>query len=378
MNRKAAATDRTKQFRLLIIKNPHQYYKRHKKRVIRYGLVMGNLAIVLVAIFAVVRSSGGNAANYSALNTAEETKVSSPLDQLSASEIAANIALMTKAPEAEAILSQSNLVWAELNSATRHDTSGTVQLQQVMSGDIKTKADIVSYTTVEGDTLEALAARFGVTSDSIRWSNNLTNSRLRAGTVLQIPPINGIVYKVKQGDTPASLATRYQANEALIIRFNDAEVSGLVADELIVVPDGRIVVQAAPRAVSSLSYRSSFSSSATFITRYTSYSNPMPYGRGWCTDWASYRSAQLGNHVANVPGGLGNAISWRRAGLKSVPIVGAVVYFHMGGLGHVGVVEEVSPDSTMIKFSDMNGLAGWGNAAKTNDWVPASSYSYIY
>ncbi len=382
VKRNAAPTNISKQLPLLSIKNPAVYFRRHRKRVIRYGLVFGNLAIVLVAIFAVVRSSGGNAANYSALNTAVEARVSNPLDTLSASEIAANIALMTKAPETEAIISHSNLVWAELSAATRHQSSGTVLLSQILSGEIKTKEDIVEYTTVDGDTLEALATRFGVTSDSIRWSNGLSTARLRAGTVLQIPPVNGIVYKVKAGDTAASLASRYHTSEVLITRFNDAEVAGLQVDEFIVIPDGEIRVQAAPRPTSSLSYRSVFSRNATFMARYTSY-RPYPiggYGRGWCTDWASYRAAQLGNHVGNW----GNAISWLRNARNEgyyggpVPRVGAVVYFHMGGLGHVGVVEEVSDDGTMIKFSDMNGLAGWGNAAKTNDWMPASGYSYIY
>jgi len=33
----------------------------------------------------------------------------------------------------------------------------------------------------------------------------------------------------------------------------------------------------------------------------------------------------------------------------------------------------------MIKYSDMNGLAGWGRVGYSDDWVPASKFPhYIY
>jgi surface antigen len=50
----------------------------------------------------------------------------------------------------------------------------------------------------------------------------------------------------------------------------------------------------------------------------------------------------------------------------------------MSWWGHVAVVEAVSPDGTMIKYSDMNGLSGFGRVGYS-DWVPATTYqNYIY
>jgi hypothetical protein len=50
----------------------------------------------------------------------------------------------------------------------------------------------------------------------------------------------------------------------------------------------------------------------------------------------------------------------------------------MSYLGHVAVVEAVSEDGTMMKYSDMNGIAGWGRVGYS-DWVPISFYQhYIY
>lgn len=353
------------------------FIKRNRKRVVRYSLLAGNLAVVIVALFVVTGNSGGNAAKYSALQSAEEAKQSNPLDTLTAMEVAANIALMTQMQETNAVLSESNVAWAKLNSAASISQETLAMPSQVISSDFKTKEDIAKYTVASGDTLAALASKFGVTSDSIRWSNGLSSTYLQPGKELVIPPVNGIVYTVKAGDTADKLAAAYNTKASLITSFNDAEITGLVAGDVILIPNGE-VRQAAPRAtITSLSYRSAYSRNAAFITRYTSYANPSPYARGWCTDWASYRAAQLGNPVGNW----GDAIYWASGAsaagyyVGSTPNVGAIMYFRSN---HVGVVEEVSADRTMIKFSDMNGLAGWGNAAKTNDWVPAGGWLYIY
>lgn len=357
-----------------------KYFRRNRRRTIRFGLIAGNLAIIAITGLIITKYSGSNVARYNVLKPLEEAQISNPLDTVTAAEIAANVALMTRIPETDAVLSYSNLVWAELSEVSASEQKGTISIPQVLSGDIKTKDDIITYIVQEGDTLESLANKFGVTSNSIRWSNDISGNRLTVGAQLLIPPVNGIAYKVKAGDTAAALATKYNVSAEAIIRFNDAEIAGLQVDELIVIPGGEVRVAAAPRAAYSLSYRATFSRNITFITRYTSYPGIPWYDRGWCTDWASYRAAQLGNPVGNW----GNANRWddraRAEGyyVGPVPRVGAVLQTDRGYAGHVGVVEEVSPDGTMIKFSDMNGLAGWGNAARTNDWVPAAGYRYIY
>jgi surface antigen len=92
--------------------------------------------------------------------------------------------------------------------------------------------------------------------------------------------------------------------------------------------------------------------------------------------------------VANrikVPTNWGNANTWayyaRLSGwtVSSRPIPGAIAQNpNMSYWGHVAFVEEVSPDGTMMKYSDMNGLAGWGRVGYSN-WVPISTYpNYIY
>ena len=62
---------------------------------------------------------------------------------------------------------------------------------------------------------------------------------------------------------------------------------------------------------------------------------------------------------------------------KGAPKVGDVLQTSRVGWGHVAVVEEVSADGKSIKYSEMNGMAGFARAGKTNDWVPVQNHWYF-
>jgi surface antigen len=258
------------------------------------------------------------------------------------------------------VTNQADSESAQLAIAPADDV--VVAKPQVISAAVKSAKDIQEYVTVSGDTVDALAAKFGVTSDSIKWSNGLSGNTIIQGKKLVIPPVNGVVYTVKPGDTPESIAARYSASKDNIITDNDAEVSGLRVGQRILIRDG---VQQTVRTAA-----------ATTRTRVPvigfSYYNggANSYVRGYCTWYASNR--------AGVPGGWGNANTWDNRApssgwtVSTVPRVGAVGQTDAGYAGHVGIVEAVSEDGTMIKYSDMNGLAGY-NRVGYSDWVPVHS-----
>lgn len=341
--------------RIISFHKPSGLPKRLQKRVVRYGLLFGNLAIVAVAIFIVVKNSGGNAANYSAFATAEETRASNPLDTLSATDIAVNIARMTALPEELSIVNLADDVKLSL-TATVANKEFTLK-PQILSPDIKTKADIQQYVTVDGDTIASIAERFGVTSDTVRWSNNLTGDRLRAGITLTIPPMNGVIYTVRTGDTVDRLAQVYKTSATAITVFNDIELTGITEGSQIFIPNGQRPAPASP--VYRLVYRGGGG-----------------YAYGWCTYYAAAK--------AGAPGGWGNARTWAAYArttpgwvVGKTPSVGAIAQTtRMHYLGHVAVVEAVSDDGTMMKISDMNGVAGWGQVGYS-DWMPVSSYDWF-
>lgn len=327
---------------------------KFKKVAFRYGLLAFNIALLAVVGNFVLAYSQVTPRSHGVQRISAEAEASNPLDALSAADIAANIAQMAGMPEELAVENQADTIDLYLNAAVIEKEY--VAKNQILSGDIKTKEDIVTHIVVDGDTIASLAATYGVTSDSIKWSNDLRTDTLRSGATLYIPPVNGIVYVVGVGDTPEKLAETYSSDARVIIAFNDAELEGLIQGERIVIPDG-----VKPRPV--VAFRANYGYNG--------------YWYGYCT-W--YVATKI-----NVPNNWGNANRWDNNALLTqgwvvsrTPVVGAIAQSNSGPEGHVGIVEAVREDG-MIKYSDMNGLAGWGRAGYS-DWVPATSrfQNFIY
>jgi surface antigen len=241
---------------------------------------------------------------------------------------------------------------------------------QIVTTALKSRSDIKTYVAVAGDTVSSVAQKFGITSDSIKWSNGLTSDTVALGTKLVIPPVNGVVYTVKTGDTVQSLAAKYKANADQITAYNDAELSGLTPGEQILIPNGQ--VQAAPTRATGGGGGGVFLAGGSFTPTYGSNG----YDYGYCTYYAAARSG--------APSNWGNANTWAYYAamsgwtVSSTPKVGAIGQTSAGYLGHVAIVEAVSADGTQIKYSDMNGIAGWGRVGYS-DWVPVSHFQhYIY
>lgn len=342
-----------------------------KRRAIRYGL-LGFNAILLFAVlgFVLFSQNSQGATNKPLLNSAvsDANSIANPLDQVSSADIAVNIARMSSLPEATAVTNQADSVNTELGIAPV--SSSIVSKPQVVATVLKSKRDIKSYVAVPGDNVAIIAAKFNVTSDSIKWSNSLNSNVVTVGQTLVIPPegVSGVVHTVKPGDTPESLAAKYRANKDEIIAYNDAEIAGLKVGEKIIIANGTI---AAPVVVPLRTVSAGLAWGSTPI--YGSNA----YAYGYCTWYVAGR--------ISVPSNWGNANTWDNGApssgwiVSSVPRVGAIGQTNRGAEGHVAVVEAVSADGTMIKYADMNGLAGWGREGRTPDFVSASKFeNYIY
>jgi LysM repeat protein len=345
--------------------------KRTRQRAFKYAIIAANLVIIggVAAFVVITDQSSVPKSNLSATPAAaagEEESVATPLDTLSSSDVAVNVARTVGLTEATAVNNQADSI--KLTTAIAQADSAVVTKPQVLGDLQKSAADIQTYVAQQGDTVSSVAAKFGVTSESIRWSNNLTGDTLRVGTSLVIPPVNGVVYIVAAGDTPEKIAEKYQTGAAQIIAFNDAEITGLKPGQRIVIPNGK-------KPATTSSYGSSYAGgSGSFAARYGFNG----YDYGWCT-W------YVANKV-NMPANWGNANTWDNSArrtegwtVSSKPVPGAIAQTDgMSAWGHVAYVEEVSADGSMIKYSDMNGIARWGVVGYSG-WVSARTYpNYIY
>lgn len=101
----------------------------------------------------------------------------------------------------------------------------------------------VTYTVEKGDTLSTIADKFSVSTDTIRWANNLTSDALTVGSDLSIPPVTGMMHRVERGETVYTIAKKYDTETQKIINFPfndyaDLERFTLVEGQMLVVPDG--------------------------------------------------------------------------------------------------------------------------------------------
>ena len=105
------------------------------------------------------------------------------------------------------------------------------------------------YEVQEGDTVSAIAERFGITPDYILWNNiDIIPDAdfLSVGEEIQIPSVGGILHGVRYGETLLEIADRYDANIVDIVEVNGLDSEGSIyADTTILVPGGRIVARPA-------------------------------------------------------------------------------------------------------------------------------------
>jgi LysM repeat protein len=341
--------------------------KTARRRNVRIALLGSNILILAIIIAFVVQNPHTSTQAAPALSgSAAETAVADPLDQVSSADIALTVARMNSLPETTAINNQAQSQAAEV--ATASSSNNVTAKPAVVATALKSKADIQIYTAQAGETISSLATRFGITSDSIRWSNGLSGDSVAPGTKLKIPPVTGIVYTVKAGDTADSLATRFGTGKDQILAYNDAEINGLQVGEDIIIPNAS---QSATTAAAIAAGSGVNTANGAFPWGAGPLYGYNGYDYGYCT-W--YVATQI-----NVPANWGNASTWayyaRLSGwnVSSVPTVGAIAQ-RGGGEGHVGIVTAVNPDGTII-MRDMNGFAGWGRVGTGSR--PAGNFQYI-
>ncbi len=116
----------------------------------------------------------------------------------------------------------------------------------------KPRDQIITYQVQSGDTLSTIAQKFGVSIDSIKWANDRKSDSLKVGQDVKIPPVTGIVHKVREGETVYSVAKKYKTEAQKIVNFPfndfaDLDTFALNVGQTLIVPDG-VMPEAAPLA----------------------------------------------------------------------------------------------------------------------------------
>lgn len=346
------------------------------------------LVMSLVAIGYQPPQKTNNAASAVTTKPSSPVTVQPSVDQLVATRVAASIAERSNLPIASNVVNLSASLTAE--SQLAQTSTNVISKPQIVQPSANSR-EMKQYTAKTGDSIEKVAAQFGVSATTVKWANNLSSDALEPGRQLTIPPVDGVVYAVKAGDTVASIASKYKADTGRIVAFNDLELSGLTPDKKIVIPGGDLPLNERPGYVAPqprIAAKSGVASTGYAVDPTLARSTAgNAYAYGYCTYWVFDRRMQLGRPVGSF---WGNATTWsyyaKSAGYRvdSTPEVGAVYQMnayidsYTGVYGHVGVVESVNSDGS-IYVSDMNYAGNFNRVTyRTIPAGTASQYTYIH
>ncbi len=358
------------------------------KRVLPY-FATGLVTLALVFVGSIDKS---NSEINLSLDTFAASNYKISVDQLSELYVVADLS------DALSLASASDVANNYVVTTTMYEAGQTNfgRLEKPNLTDVEDREWIVVYTVSEGETMESIAAKYGISTDQIRWSNGLKNTNLSAGMVLYIPKKSGIVYTVKSGDTVESIASKYGSNVAEITIFNDLDVTGLTEGSKIFIKDGALPEKERPeyvppvRTLYTYTYLGSTSGrqdlriiAYNFYDPNYAYPNPNPGVRGNCTWYAWYWRATSPLSLGALNHNGRHARTWNKdyayRGVGNTPVVGAVFQtpFGGGGYGHVGVVVGINADGSIV-VREMN-YAGY--AIVSEAIIPASrvgNFNYIY
>ncbi len=161
-----------------------------------------------------------------------------------------------------------------------------------------------TYVVQDGDTVSGLAARYGISSATILWNNDLKSAdSLSLGQQLRLPTSDGIIYEVRPDDTLSDIAARFNVDVQAIVGFPAnglADANSLAVNQTIFIPGG---VMPAPIATASATPEPR----PTNPPAATAVPPPAPASGGSSTDLGS-RAVELARSrigSAYSPGGAG-------------------------------------------------------------------------
>ena len=109
------------------------------------------------------------------------------------------------------------------------------------------REEVITYTVEAGDSVFSIAKSFNLKPESVLWANYVqlkdSPDMLSPGMKLNIPPVNGVYYEWKEGDTLSGVAAEFKATADDIINWsgNHLDLTNPVVQpgEKILVPNGK-------------------------------------------------------------------------------------------------------------------------------------------
>lgn len=117
-----------------------------------------------------------------------------------------------------------------------------VPLMTSSAASVAPRESVETYLVESGDTLSTIAARFGISINTLLWANNMNvRTVLKPDTELVILPVSGVQHVIKSGDTLTKIASTYGVSQEEILSYNHLDDgASLTIGEKLLVPGGEI------------------------------------------------------------------------------------------------------------------------------------------
>jgi len=102
------------------------------------------------------------------------------------------------------------------------------------SGEITLLDEPIEHIVQATETLDSIGRQYGISVESLKYSNNLASDNIKEGQVLQIPPVEGTLHTVKKNQTIEQIAKIYNVPSQSIVDFN-------YIDEPYILTEGQIL-----------------------------------------------------------------------------------------------------------------------------------------
>lgn len=84
-----------------------------------------------------------------------------------------------------------------------------------------TRTETIFYDAKAGESVASVARDFGLSPDTVRYTNKLTSNSLTKGQKIKIPPVDGIYVTVQKNDTLSGISKKYKISLADIRKYNN-------------------------------------------------------------------------------------------------------------------------------------------------------------
>jgi murein DD-endopeptidase MepM/ murein hydrolase activator NlpD len=155
-----------------------------------------------------------------------------------------------------AVLDDSLIANEEEQDPSAYVDDGTLYKPVAVDTSIQSSAEMLQHYTVKvGDTLTGIASRFGVSMMTLWWANNIkAKEDVHVGQDLIIPPVSGLIYTVKAGDTLEDLAAANKVEVTDIVEVNALTDLNLIVGQVLLLPGAKGDPIPTPRPTKKPSY----------------------------------------------------------------------------------------------------------------------------